>query len=189
MTCQLFLLLSIAINAPEFPVDQEHRLITRFDSADAAAPWRTVNDGVMGGRSTGQFRINENRNLEFFGALSLQNNGGFASVRARVQGMGLTEGDSVVLRVRGDGREYNFNLYTQSDLGGYSYRQSFQTRAGEWVEVAMPVERFVATWRGRTFPDQKLDPRMVAGMGILLGDKQPGPFRLEVEWIKVASGQ
>lgn len=156
-----------------------------FDEAEAAAAWTTVNDGVMGGRSVGRFAISADKKLVFFGRLSLANNGGFASVRARGANFGLQQGDWIVARVRGDGRQYNFNLYTQSNLGGYSYRQAFKTTKDEWIEVKFPIEKFVATWRGRTYPNEKLDPRQVAGLGILLGDKRAGPFRLEIAWIKV----
>ena len=92
----------------------------------------------------------------------------------------------LVVRVRGDGREYNFNLYAQRNLGGYSYRQSFKTKKDKWIEVRLPVDKFVATWRGRVFPNEKLDPSKVAGLGILLGDKKPGPFKLEIAWIKAS---
>jgi monofunctional biosynthetic peptidoglycan transglycosylase len=91
----------------------------------------------------------------------------------------------IVARVRGDGRQYAFNLYTQSNRGGYSWRQSFNTRPDEWIEVEFPLDKFVATWRGSVFPKERLDPAKVGGLGFLLGDKKPGPFRLEVQWIKV----
>ncbi len=162
----------------------QDRTLFSFDAPDSAKPWQTVNDGVMGGRSDGRFRINENKKMEFFGTLSLENNGGFASVRARSGNLGLKTGDVIVARVRGDGREYNLNVYAQQDLGGYSYRQSFNTKKDEWIEVQFPIEKFAATWRGRQFPDEKLDPGKVTGLGFLLGDKKAGAFKLEVEWIK-----
>lgn len=162
----------------------DERILFRFDTPEAATPWQTVNDGVMGGRSVGRFKINENQKMEFFGTLSLENNGGFASVRARRSGLGLKTDDVIVARVRGDGRQYNFNVYAQRNLGGYSYRQPFNTTKGEWVEVEFPIEKFAATWRGRQFPNEKLDPSAVTGLGFQLGDKKAGPFKLEVDWIK-----
>lgn len=162
----------------------QDRVLFKFDSVDAAKPWQIVNDGVMGGLSDGRFRINKAKKMEFFGTLSLKNNGGFASVRARGTEFGLTQGDVIVARVRGDGRQYNFNLYAQRNLGGYSYRQSFKTKKDEWIEVEFPIDKFVATWRGRTYPNERLTPENVSGLGILLGDKRPGAFKLEVEWIK-----
>ena len=167
----------------------EDRILFKFDDPEAAKPWQTVNDGVMGGRSVGRFKINEDKKMEFFGTLSLENNGGFASARARGAKLAIETGDVIVARVRGDGREYNFNLYAQRDLGGYSYRQSFKTKKDEWIEVSLPVDKFVATWRGRVFPNEKLDPSKVTGLGILLGDKMAGPFKLEVDWIKVGTAR
>ncbi|MDC0274175.1 MAG: CIA30 family protein [Planctomycetaceae bacterium] len=169
--------------------ESEERVLLSFDKPDSAKPWQTVNDGVMGGRSDGQFKINEDKKMEFFGTLSLKDNGGFASVRARGGNLGLTTDEMIVARVRGDGRQYNFNVYAQRNLGGYSYRQSFQTKKDEWIEVELPVSKFMATWRGRVFPNEKLDPTKVSGLGILLGDKKAGPFKLEVEWIKVKKAE
>jgi NADH dehydrogenase [ubiquinone] 1 alpha subcomplex assembly factor 1 len=160
------------------------RVLFSFEQADDAKEWQAVNDGVMGGRSEGRFKTNENKRMEFYGNLSLANNGGFASVRSRGTNLGLTEGDSIVARVRGDGREYSLNLYTPGRRTAYSYRSKFKTKKDEWIEVRLPLEDFEATWFGRVLPNQKLDPTMVSGLGILLGDKKAGPFKLEVDWIK-----
>ena len=66
----------------------------------------------------------------------------------------------------------------------FSYRVEFQTKKDEWIEVSFPVEKFVASWRGRVFADQKLDPSKVNSVEFLLADKKAGPFKLEVDWIK-----
>ena len=182
-------LIAFLLTVSPLTAGEKDRTLFSFDKAEAAKSWQTVNDGVMGGRSVGRFRLNADKKLEFFGTLSLENNGGFASVRVRGAKLGLEKGESIVARVRGDGRQYNFNLYTQRNLGGYSYRQSFKTKKGEWIEVRLPADRFVATWRGRVFPKEKLDPGKVAGLGILLGDKKPGPFKLEIDWIRVSKSK
>lgn len=57
--------------------------------------------------------------------------------------------------------------------------------AGAFAVGDLAVDKFVANWRGNVFPDQKLDPSNVSGIGFLLGDNKPGPFKLEVEWIKL----
>jgi hypothetical protein len=160
------------------------RVLFDFEDADAGKQWQTVNDGVMGGRSEGRFKINADNNMEFFGTLSLDNNGGFASVRSREAKLELEQENAIVIRVRGDGRDYNFRLYVPRSVSRNSYEQSFRTKKDEWIEVTLPMDKFVATWRGRVFPNEKLDPSNVAGMGIQLSDNQPGSFKLEVEWIK-----
>lgn len=124
--------------------------------------------------------------MEFFGTLSLENNGGFASVRSREAKLGLEKDDAIVIRVRGDGRDYNFRLNVPRSVSRNSYEQSFKTKKDEWIEVTLPMDKFVATWRGRVFPNEKFDPSNVTGMGIQLSDKKPGQFKLEVEWIKAS---
>ena len=177
LAAMLFLMATVSV------AEAEQRFLFRFDQPESAKQWQSVNDGVMGGRSDGRFRISEDKTMEFFGTLSLENNGGFASVRARGGNLALKQDDVIVARIRGDGREYNINLYSQRNR--YSYRQSFKTKEGEWIEVEFPLDKFSATWRGQRFPNEKLDPTTLTGLGFLLGDKKPGPFKLEVEWIKV----
>lgn len=160
-----------------------------FASPDAAAAWQAVNDGVMGGVSDGRFRIAERQTLEFYGTLSLENNGGFASVRSRPMPLGLQTGDALMARVRGDGREYQLNLYTSGRTTAFSYRAPVKTRPGEWIEVRIPLERFVATSFGRVLQGASpVDPRSVTSVGFLLAEKAPGPFALEIEWISVLRG-
>ena len=160
-----------------------------FASPDAAAAWQAVNDGVMGGVSDGRFRITQRQTLEFYGTLSLENNGGFASVRSRPRRLGLQAGDTLVARVRGDGREYQLNLYTAERMRAFSYRAAAQTRPGEWIEVRIPLDRFEATSFGRVLPGVgPVDPGSVTSIGFLLAEKSPGPFALEVAWINVLRG-
>lgn len=169
--------------------EEANRVLFNFNAADDAKPWQTVNDGVMGGRSDGNFKITDDKTMQFFGTLSLENNGGFASVRTRPTKLDLKQGDELVLRVRGDGREYSLNLYVPRPLVAFSYRASFQTKKNKWVEVRLPLDDFVATSFGRVVKNQKLDPTEVNGVGILLGDKKAGPFKLEVDWIRVGKAR
>lgn len=178
----------VLVASSVFADDGTDRKLFNFDDSRASRPWQTVNDGVMGGRSVGRFRINKDKNLEFFGILSLENNGGFASVRSRGSTLGLMKGNALVLRVRGDGRKYKLDLYTPRRLVAFSYRAEFQTQKGKWIEVTVPLDKFVATSFGRVVRSRPLDPGTVNGLGILLGDKKAGPFKLEIDWIKVRSG-
>jgi monofunctional biosynthetic peptidoglycan transglycosylase len=173
---------STMAQAPQVP-------LFAFVSPDAAAVWQAVNDGVMGGVSDGRFRITERQTLEFYGTLSLENNGGFASVRSRPRTLGLQTGDTLVARVRGDGREYQLNLYTADRMMAFSYRAPVKTRTGEWLEVRIPLDAFEATSFGRVIRGAgPVDPRSVTAVGFLLAEKTPGPFLLEVAWIKVLRG-
>jgi monofunctional biosynthetic peptidoglycan transglycosylase len=157
-----------------------------FSAADTAKQWQTVNDGVMGGVSEGEFKITDNKTLEFFGTISLKNNGGFASVRTKAKKLGLQKGDTLVAKVKGDGREYTLNLYLNKPLVAYSYRATVPTKKDEWIEVSIPLENTEATWFGRAVKDAgQIDPQKINAVGFMLGDKKAGPFKLEIEWVKV----
>ena len=87
--------------------------------------------------------------------------------------------------MRGDGRNYFWNLYEPGRRTAFSFRAPFATREAEWIEVRTPLAEFYATSFGRRMPRRSLRPSTVDGIGFLLADKQAGPFQLEVDWIKV----
>lgn len=71
-------------------------------------------------------------------------------------------------------------------LTAFSYRATVQTKKDEWIEVTLPLDKFVATSFGRVVKDAgPVDPQEINGLGFLLGDKKAGPFKMEVESIKV----
>ncbi len=162
------------------------QLLFAFPGADSAKEWQTINDGVMGGVSDGKFKITETKTLEFYGTLSLENNGGFASVRTRASQLGLAKGDTVVAKIRGDGRDYTLNLYVNKPLVAFSYKATVQTKKDEWIEIKVPLDKFEATSFGRVVKDAgPVDPKDVNSLGFMLSDKKAGSFKLEIESIQV----
>jgi hypothetical protein len=182
------LLVGVSVLVQTVAAEETRKMLFDFKSPDAAAAWETVNDGVMGGVSDGRVRMTDEGTLEFFGVLSLENNGGFASVRSRPRPLGLAAEDRVAVRLRGDGREYTLNLYVPTSRVAFSYRVPIQTKADEWMEIAIPLKDFQATSFGRPVPSAgPVDAPQVNSLGFLLGDKKPGKFRLEVAWIRTGS--
>ena len=84
-----------------------------FQTTTHSPTWQVVNDDVMGGVSTSQFQLVPNGGAVFSGVVSLENNGGFASVRSSPVRENLSCTDAFVLRVRGDGRRYKFTVRTE----------------------------------------------------------------------------
>ncbi|MDX2036181.1 MAG: CIA30 family protein [Isosphaeraceae bacterium] len=164
------------------------RMLFDFSKPESAKSWQPVNDGVMGGVSQGRFEITEQGTMKFLGTLSLENNGGFASVRTRRTALGLMSDDAITAKIKGDGREYLLNLYVPSGRTAYSYRAPIATKAGEWIEVRIPLRDLRATWFGRDLPNAgPVDGAKVDSIGLMLADKKPGPFALEVAWIKATA--
>lgn len=161
------------------------QIVFDFHRADSADAWQIVNDDVMGGISRSRFLIT-NGVAVFRGEVSLENNGGFASVRSRPLKTPLAEADAIVIRVRGDGRQYKFTARMDNAFDGPIYQAVFRTRQGEWEEHTLPLRQFVPSYRGRQLPGEPplLAPK-VTSVGFLISDKQEGSFQLEVAWIKL----
>ena len=156
-----------------------------FDDAAAARQWLSVNDGVMGGISRGGFRITDDKILEFSGNLSLENRGGFTSIRTRPADLEMDGYDTIALRVKGDGRTYNFNLRTSSSRAAGSYRAPMKTQKNTWQEIRISLNDFEYTAYGRRVRGvEPLRADKVQSVGFTLSDKKAGPFRLEVSWIR-----
>ena len=157
---------------------------TQKENADFS--WQVVNDGVMGGRSKGNLEFTPEDTMHFSGTLSLENNGGFSTARSGPIDYDLSNDLGLLLLVKGDGRTYEARLDSTAKHRGntLSFAGEFQTKAKEWVQVKIPFSEFTGSWRGRTFPDAKLDTAKINRLWILLADKQAGPFDLQVKWIR-----
>jgi monofunctional biosynthetic peptidoglycan transglycosylase len=173
------LLGGMVVNAAETP-----RLLFDFRAGTTNAAWQAVNDDVMGGISRSQFQTGTNGVAVFRGEVSLENNGGFASVRSPAIAAEARGADGFRLRVRGDGRRYKFTARTEGGFDSVLYQKSFATRAGEWIEVVVPFTELAPTFRGRVLTDApKFDAAELRSVGFLISDRQAGLFVLEIEWI------
>lgn len=153
----------------------------------ADVDWLIVNDGVMGGVSRSQIRVTDDDTAVFEGELSLENNGGFASVRALLGPTDLSGYRGVALRVRGDGRTYQIRFRVDGGFDGVSYRAMFEA-GPDWTTVVVPFDAFVPVFRGRVLRDRPpLDPSAIHQLGFMLADKRPGSFRLEVGEVRGAA--
>lgn len=155
-----------------------------FDSR-AARGWFSVNDDVMGGLSKSRMTFTRDGHARFSGRLSLENNGGFATVRSEARDRGLAGFDGVTLRVRGDGRRYGFTaLESDRRWNVRAFRKEFTTRAGEWIEVDIPFEELELRIMGRTVRGVRIPPAEIKSLSFMIADKNTEPFALEIDWIK-----
>ena len=164
------------------------RILFDFQAASNSTAWQIVNDDVMGGVSTSRFQVLTNGGAVFSGVVSLENNGGFASVRSSPVRENLSGCDAFVFRVRGDGRRYKFTVRTESSFNAPNYQAEFTTKRGEWEDHRLAFKDFVPTFRGRILTDvPPLNPAKVASVGFLISDQQEGAFKLEVAWVKASA--
>lgn len=163
-------------------------MVTAFDFSkdEQVEAWTIVDDGVMGGVSQG-FWYQEDDYAVFEGNVSLDNNGGFSSVRIALRPVDVSAYDGIALQVRGDGLTYGFGLRDRHPR--YDYRMTFETTEqedDEWEMIYIPFEELTATFFGREIPTaDPFDPSYLRGMNLIISDGQEGLFRLEVASISL----
>lgn len=151
-------------------------------TADISA-WRTVDDTVMGGRSDGRFRLNEAGHGEYSGHVSLENNGGFSSLRYRMPTIKIAGMTTVILRLKGDGKRYQFRTKT-STADRHSYVTYFAT-TGEWQEITLDLTTMKPQFRGRALDLPDYPAEMLSEIAFLIGNKEEQDFRLVLDWIRL----
>ena len=156
-------------------------LDVKMDSAEAVSMWRSVNDGVMGGLSSGGPRFAEGH-MVFAGVINT-NGGGFSSVRAQVAPSAFKDMTALKFRVKSDGRIYKATFRTDARYGWRDV--SFQaplpvTTPGEWEDVVIPFLKLTPSVFGRPVRGAEFNPQKVQSVGIILADGQDGPFILGV---------
>ena len=161
-------------------------LLFYFSAPGSVASWNPINDGVMGGVSQSQLRFDPAGHAVFCGHVSFENNGGFASVRCQSCDLGRKDVIAYVLEVRGDGKRYKLNLRTDNSFDGVNYQAYFDPPAGSWTSCRLASADFLPSWRGRVVADAPpLDTARVQQVGLMIADRQEGPFALDVRAIAV----
>ena len=150
-----------------------------FTNPDSVDGWNVRNDTVMGGVSESAVDWLEGT-LLFAGRVSLDNNGGFASLRGPVLDAVPAGAEALAVTAIGDGRTYVVQLLTDTD----SYIRRFVAEPGE-SEHLMPFDEFGAT----SFMLQPVTPiaplmsQNIRQIAVYILDKQEGEFELRLRSI------
>lgn len=153
-----------------------------FNSNSTKSDWQVVDDVVMGGRSDGAFSINEAGNGIFQGKVSLENNGGFSSLRHSLNAK-VGNHTKVRITLKGDGKGYQFRIKS-SPYDRHSYISEFQT-TGDWQEVVIPLSSMYPAFRGRKLTIPNFNSDQISELAFLIGNKKPESFRLEISKIEL----
>lgn len=169
-------------------------------STDIKETWGAVDDVVMGGVSQSGIQLVEETAL-FAGNVSIQNSGGFASIRTKNfdPPINLTGYEGVELRVRGDGKRYKFFIRTQTQWDGVAYSYSFDTQPNTWITVRVPFADLIPVFRAKTLQDgEPINTSQIRSFQFMLSKFEydgglnphfsPGGFALQIESIKAYGG-
>jgi len=154
-----------------------------FDSKQVKdlSDWYVVDDGVMGGLSRGQISMNDSGNCVFNGYVTTENNGGFSSIRYRFAKRSVSEFKHIILKVKGDGKSYQFRIKDNSRQR-YSYISTFKT-SGDWETIKIPFNTFYPGFRGYKLEKPNFSGDVMEEIAILIGNKVKESFSLEIEKI------
>lgn len=170
-------------------MNQPDNPLLLFDFSDPAAvnDWAAIDDRVMGGISRSRLRHDPQGHAIFEGEVSLERNGGFASVRSRPGARGKPGAAACVIEVRGKGKRFKLSLLTDDGFDSLNYQTSFTPTGSTWQTLPLPLAAFRATFRGREVPDAPaLDPARVRQVGLMIAERQTGPFALDIRRISLA---
>ena len=138
--------------------------------------WEIVNDNVMGGVSSGDFKT-QNDQLIFFGKLSSKFNGGFASIRMRER-IQLNNYKKFNLKVIGDGNTYQIRIKDNSS-NYYSYQHEFETNGLE-QEITLSLSEFRPIFRGTYLSTENFDKKLISELSFMIVSKKEPDFKLKI---------
>ena len=160
-----------------------------FDFADptAASAWRAIDDRVMGGFSRSTLRHDPSGHAVFEGTVSLEQNGGFASVRSNPGDRGHPGAVACLIEVRGDNKQFKLSLLTDDGFDSLNYQAGFAPAGADWQTLHLPLADFRASFRGREVSNAPaLDPARIRQVGLMIASRQAGPFELHIRRISLA---
>ena len=145
--------------------------------------WNVVDDTVMGGVSAGKVSVDAEGNGIFQGHVSLENNGGFSSLKYNAGNTNLKGFSKFVIALKGDGKAYQLRVKTNSSQY-YSYTATFTTN-NNWQTIEIPFHTMVPSFRGRILNMANFPGEYLEEIGFLIGNKKEENFKLAIDYISV----
>lgn len=165
------------------PILMTSQVIFDFNHEADIKKWIIVDDVVMGGRSSGDFILNGEGHGVFHGNVSLENNGGFSSVRYRSGKLPINNKTKFLIRLKGDGKAYQLRI--KSETSDYkSYIMPFNT-SGKWQEIEINLADMYPSFRGRRLSEPNFTGKYLEEISFLIANNKNEDFRLIIDVIKL----
>lgn len=148
--------------------------------------WRVVNDGVMGGLSKSETNLTENT-LIFKGKTSLENSGGFASLRTAFNPGKLKGSKTITIRFKSNSINRTFGISLKDKERFYMpyFKHEFSPKNTNWQTLTVNLEDFKPYRMSETYnakmPLSYLDN--VFALVLIISDKKQGDFDIELDYI------
>ncbi len=158
-------------------------IIFDFNTKSNIQNWRIIDDRVMGGESLSTFTLSPEGNGIFKGHVSLENYGGFSSLRYRFDKLEVKKYSKIILKLKGDGKKYQFRIKDNSS-NYYSYTTTFST-SGAWQEIKISLEDFYPSFRGKKVDLPNFQNGQLEEIAFLIGNKKNEDFKLLINKIEL----
>jgi hypothetical protein len=155
-------------------------------AAGRTSNWVILSDNVMGGVSDAAMQY-ENTAVVIKGYVSLQNRGGFVSIKSGWGKLNLSSFTMVKITFRSTRQQYAFTLENSRRWYEPAYKHSFSAeKINTWETVTLKLDEFteesIGTPTGNKVSGAVLEN--VLRIGISTNEKREGPFQLEIESIE-----
>lgn len=158
-------------------------IIFDFNIDSDISSWKVVDDAVMGGESNGNFVLNENGNGFFHGKISLENNGGFSSVRNQFLAKNIKSASKIKILLKGDGNNYQLRIKKNKD-DYFSYVANFKT-SNNWETIEIKFSEMQPRFRGNSLNMPNFSSNSFEEIAFLIGNKKAQDFKLEIDKIYI----
>ena len=134
---KLILLLTLMMT-----ISESDSLKVDFGERKGGQDWILINDDVMGGRSRCTVKYSK-ATLSWEGTVSLENNGGFSSVRSTWEERDLSAFEAVTLRCRtttGAPDDFTLTMEVSEKWWMPYWKTNFDVQP-EWTEITIPFSK------------------------------------------------
>ena len=159
----------------------EARIIYDFSKTEDLDGWYVVDDGVMGGRSKGKLKVENGDTGVFSGKISLENYGGFSSIRYYTGELNVKQNKYVTVILSGDNKYYQLRIRSSRN-DRHVYTKKFFAKDG-WQEIRVPLDSMEPYFRGQRLRMSNFDKRYISEIGFLIGNKVRENFELKIRSI------
>ena len=159
----------------------EAKIIYDFSRTENLDGWHVVDDGVMGGRSKGKLKIKNGDTGVFSGKISLDNYGGFSSIRYYLGKLNVKKNKYVTIILSGDNKYYQLRIRSSRN-DRHVYTKKFFAKDG-WQEIRIPLDSMEPYFRGQRLRMSNFDKKYISEIGFLIGNKVRENFELKIRSI------
>ena len=165
----------------------EQSLVFDFgNTSDRVQNWVLISDNIMGGISKASVKYTDNTVI-LQGDISLDNFGGFASLKTKFKAIDLSSYSGIKIRYKAVNQRFAFTLEETQNWTRPNYKKEFTSnKQDSWEIATINFKDFKEYVIGEPTGDyMNLESlRNILRLGIISIEKKEGPFSLEIDYIE-----